>query len=262
MRPSVVMASVILCFGCAPSDGDGNAPPPADLDSDGDGLTDLEEATHGSDPQVVDSDGDGYGDGDEVVEGHSPTDAEDRIYIGHWPYNPDKDDIEDPGWDSTPAVGAVMPRFRAVDQYGEEVDLYDFAYQGRPIAIEVGTRFCTPCKEVAAFYSNNDSSILEDDYPWWRDEYADVRRQIEEGEIYWITVLFSAGTPADAEDTAWWHEQWPNHKIAVLADTELTLKNYLNVGSMPHVLVLDEAMRFLVYNVRGPTHGFNYLVGN
>ena len=156
----------------------------------------------------------------------------------------------------------ALPRFRAIDQYGEEVDLYDFAGQGRNIAIEVGTRFCTPCKALAAFYTSGDSSTLEADFRWWRPEYADVRRQIEEGEIYWITVLFSGGNdPADAEDTAWWHEQWPNHNVAVLADTDLDLKNYLEVVSYPHVVVVDENLRVLMYHSSGPTHGFNYLVG-
>jgi len=34
---------------------------------------------------------------------------------GPWPNNPDKDQIQDPGWDSTPGVGTIMPNFTAVD---------------------------------------------------------------------------------------------------------------------------------------------------
>lgn len=41
---------------------------PIDVDTDGDGLTDTEEAALGTDPSVVDTDGDGLADGQEVLE--------------------------------------------------------------------------------------------------------------------------------------------------------------------------------------------------
>ncbi|PJE76708.1 hypothetical protein COV05_02995 [Candidatus Uhrbacteria bacterium CG10_big_fil_rev_8_21_14_0_10_48_16] len=43
-----------------------------DEDSDGDGLTDLEESEYGTDPLNPDTDGDGYSDGDEVASGYDP----------------------------------------------------------------------------------------------------------------------------------------------------------------------------------------------
>lgn len=45
-----------------------------DPDSDTDGLTDAEEASHGTDPLNVDSDSDGLSDGEEVEAGSDPTD--------------------------------------------------------------------------------------------------------------------------------------------------------------------------------------------
>ncbi len=47
---------------------------PADPDSDGDGLTDSEEAALGTDPNNPDSDGDGATDGEEVTAGTNPND--------------------------------------------------------------------------------------------------------------------------------------------------------------------------------------------
>lgn len=42
------------------------------LDSDQDGLSDAEEKTYGTNPQVADTDGDGYSDGAEVKSGYDP----------------------------------------------------------------------------------------------------------------------------------------------------------------------------------------------
>jgi len=47
------------------------------LDTDGDGLTDTQEAIYGTDPNNPDTDGDGYLDGDEVKHGYGPTIAGD-----------------------------------------------------------------------------------------------------------------------------------------------------------------------------------------
>lgn len=48
------------------------------LDSDGDGLTNLEEFLRGTDPRNPDTDGDGFSDGDEVRSGFDPLDAGDH----------------------------------------------------------------------------------------------------------------------------------------------------------------------------------------
>ncbi len=42
------------------------------LDSDGDGLSDADEARYGTDPDNPDTDGDGFNDGDEVRNGYNP----------------------------------------------------------------------------------------------------------------------------------------------------------------------------------------------
>lgn len=53
--------------------------PTAPPDADGDGLSDADEATRGTDPSNEDSDGDGIGDGAEVVAGTDPRDAASTI---------------------------------------------------------------------------------------------------------------------------------------------------------------------------------------
>ena len=55
---------------------------PNNADSDGDGLTDGTEVTLGTDPTLPDTDGDGFSDSEEVEEGTSPTDANDAPSTG------------------------------------------------------------------------------------------------------------------------------------------------------------------------------------
>jgi PKD repeat protein len=50
-------------------------------DSDGDGLTDTNELTRGTDPARADTDGDGANDGDEDIAGTNPTNAADFFHI-------------------------------------------------------------------------------------------------------------------------------------------------------------------------------------
>ena len=119
---------------------------PANGDTDGDGLLDGEEAAHGSDPLVADTDGDGLTDGDEVARGSNPavvdtdgdglsdfdevqcvsnpTDAEERCYACGWAHR-------DPGTlvSQGSANGDTVANLKAIDQCGEEVDLWDFAGQ-------------------------------------------------------------------------------------------------------------------------------------
>jgi thiol-disulfide isomerase/thioredoxin len=180
-------------------------------------------------------------------------------YKGGWPENPNADEISDPGWKIEPGIGKTIPRYIAVDQYGDMVDLYDFAGTGKPVVLDVGTWFCKPCKAMAVYFATGDPTVM-DEYPWWQDSYEVVKDLIDNEEIYWITVLYSLGTPVDQEGVALWHETFPNEHIPVLADTDLQLKEFLQVKAMPHIAVLDSDMHFLVWTVQGPTKGMKWLV--
>jgi hypothetical protein len=52
-----------------------NDPSDANADPDGDGLTNLQEYTHGTDPRNPDTDGGGVSDGDEIERGTNPRNA-------------------------------------------------------------------------------------------------------------------------------------------------------------------------------------------
>jgi thiol-disulfide isomerase/thioredoxin len=180
-------------------------------------------------------------------------------YQGGWPFNPNKSEIADPGWESVPAEGTIFPHFIAVDQYGDMVDIYDYAGQGKLVVIDMGTIYCAPCKGMAAYFATGDPCHMAP-YAWWKDSYEVVLDMIESGEILWVTILFSKGGPTTQQVVHGWHEEFPSEHIAVLADTNAELAYYLDVTAMPHIMVLDENMEMIIYNIKGPTAGMNYLI--
>jgi thiol-disulfide isomerase/thioredoxin len=216
-----------------------------------------------------DSDGDGYTDAEEADAGTDPQDASDVIYAGGWPYNSNKDGLGSPSWDTVGALGAQVPRFSAVDQFGDMVDLYDFAGHGVPIVIDMGTIWCAPCKALAAYLSTGDMSHLvwkqneetgEDEYyPWWDAAYSDLADQVASGEIYWVTVLFSESEtsgPATQQDCEDWDAEFPNSMVPVLADETLQLHDWIGVESYPVLNLLDDEMTVQVHSTGGPYEVF------
>jgi len=243
--------ALIGCGGSRDTGGDGSE----DLtDSDGDGLSDILEEELGTDPQNADSDGDGYRDGDEEQAGSDPTDPDDVIYTGGWPFNPNKELVTDPGWESSATEGAPVPRFVAVDQYGDSVELWDFGGHDRPIVLDMGTIWCTPCKGLAAYLSTGDTEHVVD-YPWWDEAYEGLYDMVQNEDIYWVTVLFSESKshgPSSQADAAAWHEEFPNEKIPVLADADLALHGWIGVTAFPVLNLIGSDLELEIYRDSGP----------
>ena len=225
---------------------------PAVADSDADGLTDGEEVDLGIDPLLSDSDGDGYSDQDEVTAGSDPSDADSKIYVGGWPYNADKDSITDPGWDSDPEEGGTLPHFEMVDQYGEMVDIYDFAQPGKFVILDVSARWCSYCQEMAKWVDGESNFYGQ----YYGDEewYSDVAAAVDSGDIYWVTVLVEnmRGGPPDVSTVQSWYDDYPDPLIPVLADADQALIDYLgrDLYGYPTLFMLDENMQFVVYKPR------------
>lgn len=190
-------------------------------DPDGDGLTNRDERKLGSDKKVVDSDDDGYTDGEEADFGSDPTDEGDVIYVGGWPYNLDKDALEDPGLEAPIGMGDRVGRFTAVDQYGDEVDIYDLAGQGVPVMFDVSASWCGPCQAIAGWLGGRPMQGMA--------RYEPVREAVESGDLLWVTVLVEDryGNDPDEAESRWWHEAFPAEHVPVL------------VGSYDHILYFD-----------------------
>ena len=215
---------------------------PLIADTDGDGLTDGEESDAGSSGTVVDTDGDGYTDLEEVLAGSNPSDETDRVYVGGWPFNVDKDALAEPGWDGPPTIGGLFPRLQGMDQHGDVVDLYDFAHQGRPVVIDLSGIWCYWCHELAELLDGDGSALA-------LAGYGPVHNLILRDEVYWITVIDADDDylPATHEDVLAWAAVHDNPKIPVLLDDSYQLYGYLAPESYPALVLLNEDLTLAVH---------------
>ncbi|PRP90694.1 hypothetical protein ENSA5_62400 [Enhygromyxa salina] len=220
----------------------------APLDTDADGLTDDEEAELGTDPAKKDTDGDNYWDLWEINEGTDPLDYDSRIYTGFWPYNPDKNELEQGSWETTNTqVGTAFPRDSFLDHHGDMVDLYDFTNftinetnQAAYFIFDLSAQWCGPCHNVANWISGVDSPDTE----WIQELYPSVRGKVHGLQIWWMTFLVEAndGSPPTIADVTTWYEIHQDAYIPLLVDADLELRNRFMGPAFPHFFLLDPTM--------------------
>jgi hypothetical protein len=243
--------------GDATGDGDAEAGTetgdPGPLDSDEDGLTDEEEAELGTDPFNKDTDQDNYWDSWELIEGTDPLDYDSRIYTGFWPYNPDKDLLEQGTWATTgKQVGKLFPRQEFIDHHGDSVDIYDFANSAYNQTMEpayfifdLSAAWCGPCHNVASWISGVDDANTS----WIQDLYPTVREKVHSLRIWWITFVVedpSGGAPTIADAQSWFGVHHDNY-IPILVDSTQEVESKFLAGSFPHFFLLDPTMHIEYY---------------
>lgn len=243
---SLLALSMFSLVGCvATGSGSADGGKNDDIDSDGDGLFASKEADLGTSDNEVDSDGDGYQDNWEVDAGSDPADGESLIYEGGWPYNPNKDSMEDPGWSGKAKVGKMMPRFAWVDQNEQVVDIYDLAMQGKPVVVDVSGVWCYWCNQLAALIEGDASDLAG-------YGFDDIGAVIDSGKLIYVTVLDagdgSAATEIDQKATNKWAKKYANDNIPVLQDVDQELMAWLKGAGYPTLFMVDENMEITVYD--------------
>jgi len=225
------LLAALLLAGCPPTDSTNEPTCDDGVDADEDGLSECDEEALGTDDGMADSDEDGYPDGDEVVAGTDPADEDDVIYQGGWPFNADKDSIDDPGFGSPAAEGTGLPRYVAMDQFGDEVDLFDFMGHGKPIIIDVSAEWCGPCHQMADWLDGQSELFAE---------YNNVREGVASGDIYWITLVVQDqnGQPADKATIDRWFERHPTERVPVLID-DRSMNDHVQASSIPSLSLVD-----------------------
>jgi hypothetical protein len=238
---------------CVDTDGDGLmdreelnlGTDPQLADTDRDGLDDGEEVELGTDPTRADSDGDGSPDGLEVAEGTDPLVVE-FSYQGGWPYN--SEDVKQAIEESSPSeaeavVGGRFERFTLEDQFGDMVDLYDFAWQGVPIVLQLSAEWGEPDRALSEWLRERPTNGYFALSP-------QLARAVQEGRIRWITVLCEArsgGQPSGAAARIWFDE-FPNPVVPVLADAAGGLRAFADIQRWPLLIALDEDMTVTAYD--------------
>jgi len=268
----------------ADSDSDGvsdlaegpNGTDPLDPDSDDDDLSDGDEGNIGTDPLDPDTDADGFPDGNEVSGGSDPLDPTSFVYTGGWPNNLDKDAVNVSSWDDPPVTGGPFVPYEGIDQYGDMVNILDFAFDGKPIVIAY---FSTMMKS-----SNSASEMCEDFHQLLSSgEGADnpqsafhenqlfleliqgARELVLDEKIRWVSV-FSEASP---EDLASYHEAFPSEYIPLLSDgggdsnDPSPFSTWLGSGgvaTVPNIGVLNEELQYIFFTEKGYFPGLEFLM--
>ncbi len=215
---------------------------PNNPDTDGDGLSDYHEFMEGTDPNNPDSDGDGYLDGDEFDLGIDPLDGSLVVYTGGWPYQGNKDDFNAPTSPSQASanLGEKFLRAKLMDQFGEMVDVYDFAGHDRHIAVMLSAMWSSPCNQILNTIITNGGGL------------GSVPQKVLDEEIYWIIIMGenTSGNRPTKNQLYNFHLDYPNEHIPLLADTASNDYVELYLDDYPTILVFDESMKY----VSGPTN--------
>ena len=216
-------------------------------------------------------------------------------YFGGWPTNKDKDKIDNPGFEfkcsedsdkkelgciclsdeecesgdcfQSPRVGqyciqskgTVFPRYSLIDQYGEDVDIYDFAGHGKLIVIEFSTSWCQPCRELASWLSYGDSQVTT--HQWWKPGYDIIKDLVHNDKIYFINIQIQDAykEPASLFSIEDWFQEYPDEKVPILGDSNYHVRDWMRITGYPSVIVLNDKMEVVQFSIRGWHDAFNFL---
>ncbi|MEE9385844.1 MAG: hypothetical protein V3V08_20735 [Nannocystaceae bacterium] len=212
-------------------------------DTDEDGLNDKEEQDHGTNPNEADSDGDRYWDLWELNEGTDPLDPASVIYACGWPYAPEKDTLKTSGSAGNATANEPFARFTGTDQCGDDLDLFDFSGQGKPVVFDISGLWCSWCHELAKVMDGQPSQ-LDGSLASYGIDKDRLAAAIKNEEIYWVTIISQNATTgvATEDDLQTWYAQHPNDRVALMLDKIGIAADYVGTTAWPTVVSMQGDM--------------------
>ena len=147
-----------------------------------------------------------------------------------------------------------MPRFIGVDQYGDEVDLFDLVGRGQHVVLNVFGLGGLQDGGFTDWVSGGGGADRPD-----LQAYSMIPDVVQRGEVLWVSVLETGVTqePATAEDVALWFEAHRVPSIPILRDSEFKLSRFFSAGDVygsPFLVLLSPDMTVLENGAqdRGP----------
>ena len=214
-------------------------------------------------------------------------------YFGGWPFNPNKDQIIGenlvPNCDNdkkavlcecvkhddcesgmcfaSPRVGryclqgsqTVFPEIILLDQFGEEVNIYDFAGHGKLIIVELSTSWCKPCRDLADWMANGNPNVTSS--KMWKKEYNIVKDLVSKEQIYFVNIILQDDyrDTASLETLEDWFQMYPEDHVAILADIDQEVINWVRPTGYPTIILLNDKMETVMFSIRGWHDTFNYI---
>jgi len=157
--------------------------------------------------------------------------------------------------------GDTFPHFKAIDQFNEIVDIYDFANsEGKYILIEMGTAWCGPCHSLAGWFSWNEDEIKSKKF--WKNDYEIIYDLVKNEKVYFITILYEDEFRDTATyDTAYeWYNTYPDNQIPILIDEDKLLHRIIRPTGIPAISLVSPDMKIITLSSRGFNNAFDYLV--
>jgi len=245
LRLSLLFLALALAVGCAPRGGRGGGGGGGGnsgddelvddgTDTDGDGLTDMQEDELGTDPEDPDSDGDGYSDGAEVENDSDPTNDEDGIFQGGFPFNADLDGCEDSGFSGGASVGDQLPCAAFQTQFDEDYNLWNLRGSARYLVIDNSAVWCGPCNAMAEWLDGSNNGFID-------PAGNPIREAVWDGTVRWVTAIYedATGSPANLADLESWYQEYPTDNVLVLGDGSQQLISWIGPPGIPSLSLVD-----------------------
>lgn len=239
---------------------------PTLADTDGDGLNDPDDIAFGTDPLNPDTDGDGLNDAEEMAAGTSGVlaDTDGDTYNDFDEITEGKDPLDA---ESRIYIGywpynrnkedIVDPGWTGTASTGDTLPRFQWVDQHGDIVDNYdfamqGKPIIVDLSAMWCGYCHDLAQWLDGEDPDYLNmtRYDSLRDDLVAGRFYWLTLIDqnANGGAASSQVVLAWYRQHPNEKVPVLADEHMQAQRWMDIYGYPTLMLLDENMTITFYN--------------